>query len=154
MIMLTIFKDHYNEITQAERDIITATDLHTAENLKFETVQDFKEWAKDIMADSLDLISEEETEEEATRLYSFYEYEIEMTETAIFGRVEIQTANENAAALERIYNYFDDLGTFELYLDSGDRFTWLDITTYGSPDGLPEILEEVKDKLLEVVGDD
>ena len=120
MTMLAIFKDHYNEITQAERDIIT---------------------------DSLDLISEEETEEEATKLYSFYEYEIEVTKTAILGRVEIQTANENAAALERIYNYFDDLGTFELYLDSGDIYTWLDITTYCSPDDIPEILAAIVEQL-------
>ena len=99
------------------------------------------------MTNALYLISEEETEEAVTQLYSFEEYEIEVTDTAIYGLVEIQADNENAADLEKIYHYFDDLGTFELYLDSGDSFTWLDITTYGSPDDIPEILAAIVEQL-------
>lgn len=49
MTMLTIFENNYNELTQAERDIITTTDLHTAETLNFTDVKDFKEWAADFI---------------------------------------------------------------------------------------------------------
>ena len=46
MTMLEIFEKYYNELTQDERDIITTTDLHTAETLQFESVADFKDYAK------------------------------------------------------------------------------------------------------------
>lgn len=49
MTMLEIFEKYYNELTQDERDTVTTTDLHTAETLQFENIQDFKEWAADLI---------------------------------------------------------------------------------------------------------
>jgi hypothetical protein len=49
MTMINIFENNYNELTQAERDLITTTDLHTAETLKFDSVEDFKDWAADLI---------------------------------------------------------------------------------------------------------
>lgn len=49
MTMINIFENNYNELTQAERNIITTTDLHTAESLNFDSVEDFKEWAADLI---------------------------------------------------------------------------------------------------------
>lgn len=44
--MIEIFENHYNELTQKERDIITTTDYETAKNTTFESVADFKEYVK------------------------------------------------------------------------------------------------------------
>lgn len=48
MTMIEIFEKNYNELTQHERDVITLTDLHTAETLNFENLEEFKAWANDI----------------------------------------------------------------------------------------------------------
>jgi hypothetical protein len=44
--MIEIFENHYNELTQKERDTITTTDYETAKSTTFESVADFKEYAK------------------------------------------------------------------------------------------------------------
>ena len=49
MTMLDIFESNYNELTQSERDVITTTDLNAAATLNFDNVNDFKEWAADII---------------------------------------------------------------------------------------------------------
>ena len=42
MNMIEIFKNYYNELTQAERDLITTTDRATAERETFDSLEDFK----------------------------------------------------------------------------------------------------------------
>lgn len=50
MNMLEIFKDHYKDLSQEERDIITTTDLATAEAMTFDTLEDFQDFAKEVTA--------------------------------------------------------------------------------------------------------
>lgn len=47
MTMLEIFENHYNELTQIERDVITTTDLYSATKTTFDTLQDYKDYVKE-----------------------------------------------------------------------------------------------------------
>ena len=44
--MNEIFERYYNELSQLERDVITTTDLATAELKQFESLADYKEYVE------------------------------------------------------------------------------------------------------------
>ena len=47
MTMIDLITDHYEELSQLERDVITTTDCYTAEITWFEDVEDFKTYCKE-----------------------------------------------------------------------------------------------------------
>lgn len=51
--MADIFNEHYNQLTQFERDVITTTDLATAEMKQFESLADFREFVNEYYNDDL-----------------------------------------------------------------------------------------------------
>jgi hypothetical protein len=75
-------------------------------------------------------------------------FEIETKDTAINGTVTLQGADYNTPTLEEIYKYFDETGNYELYLDNSGTYTYIDVTTWGSPSDL----DDIKEKILEVLG--
>lgn len=89
--------------------------------------------------------------EEHTLFYietTYGNFDIEVIDKEFNGVVEIEAAEWNIEVLEMIYNHFDEQGDYELYLDSTERYAYLDITTYGCPEDLDEILEDIE-KILE-----
>lgn len=51
--MNEIFEEYYNELSQLERDVITTTDLATAELRQFESLADYKEYVATYYNDDL-----------------------------------------------------------------------------------------------------
>ena len=74
-------------------------------------------------------------------------FEMEIKNTSMNGVITLQAANWNIKTIENIYNYFDNIYDFELYLDTSGAYTYIDITTWGSPDDL----DTIKDKILELL---
>ena len=69
----------------------------------------------------------------------------------ICGRVKL-TGDKDV--IDAIYTYFDKIHDFELYLDNvNDEENYIEITTYGTPDEVDEIHNEIKDLLKQIDGD-
>ena len=61
----------------------------------------------------------------------------------ICGRLEIFTNKRNWENLEKMYNYFDDFGDYELYYDAMAHGLTLQITTWASEDAFEELKNRV-----------
>lgn len=71
-----------------------------------------------------------------------------------YGYIELQTRNTTMNGIatvqaadvettEKIYNHFEELGNYELYLDNAGAYTYIDITTWDNPADLETIKNEV-----------